>query len=377
VTERAFRNARIVLADEVVEGSLLVRDGVIGGVDPGGTTGEDFEGDYLLPGLVELHTDHLENHYRPRPLVFWNPLAALQAHDAQIAGSGITTVFDALRIGGDAEGTDLDSQAVHLTAAIEQGDADGRLRAEHFIHLRCELPSANLVSQFEQFCAHPMVRIASVMDHSPGQRQFQSMAHYTAYYQPKFRLTDTEFAAFVAARLDEQALWSEANRRAVIALGQARGITFASHDDATEAQVAESVADSMRIAEFPTTAIAAEAAHKAGLAVLMGAPNIVRGGSHSGNISALDLAAAGHLDVLSSDYVPFALMHAVFVLAERADRVSLPQAVAMVSRNPARAVGLDDRGEIAPGQRADLVRVRLMDGLPVVREVYRQGERVC
>jgi len=374
--ETLIRNARIVLPGEVISGSLAARDGVIAAIDEGGAAGEDFEGDYLIPGLVELHTDHLENHYHPRPNVYWNPLMALQAHDAQIAGSGITTVFDALRIGADPELPDMDAHAARLLEAIETGDADGRLRAEHFVHLRCELPTADVVAHFEQFVAHPMVKLASVMDHTPGQRQFQSVETYSAYYQPRLRLSDAELAAFIAARHAEQALYSDANRRAIFARGKAAGIAFASHDDATLAHVEESLRDGVSIAEFPTTLVAAQASHDAGLAVLMGAPNVVRGKSHSGNISAIELARAGCLDVLSSDYVPFALLHAAFVLADKVETVSLPAAVAMVSANPARAAGLADRGEIVIGKRADLVRVRLMDGLPVVRAVYRQGRRV-
>jgi alpha-D-ribose 1-methylphosphonate 5-triphosphate diphosphatase len=377
MADLAFRNARIVLKDEVVAGSLATRDGAIAAIDPGaGMVGEDFGGDYLLPGLVELHTDHLEQHYHPRQNVYWDPLAALQAHDTQIAGAGITTVFDAVRIGGDLDGRDLGTEAGALIGAITIGSGDGRLRAEHFVHLRCELPTDGVVEHFERFAGDAMVRLASVMDHSPGQRQYQSMAHYAAYYQPRFRLSDAEFEAFVAARLDDQARWSDANRRALIAAGAGHGITFASHDDATSEHVAESVRDGMRIAEFPTTGAAAESAHAAGLAVLMGAPNVVRGKSHSGNISATALAREGHLDVLSSDYVPAALLHAAFVLADQVEAITLPAAVAAVSRNPAAAVGLSDRGEIAPGKRADLVRVRVIDGLPVVRAVYRLGERV-
>lgn len=376
MAELALRNARIVLGNEVITGSLSAAGGLISAVDASGSIGEDCEGDFLVPGLVELHTDHLENHYHPRMNVYWNPLAALQAHDAQIAGSGITTVFDALRIGSDPESPDLGAHAGALLQAIEKGDADGRLRAEHFVHLRCELPSANVVEHFEQFCAHPMVRLASVMDHSPGQRQYATKEAYAAYYQPRFRLSDAELEVFIAERLDEQARYAEANRQAILERGHVHGIAFASHDDGTPEQVADSLREGMRIAEFPTTLVAAQAAHAGGLAVLMGAPNVIRGKSHSGNISATELARAGLLDVLSSDYVPFALLHAAFVLADRVESIELPAAMAMVSRNPARAVGLEDRGEIAVGQRADLVRVKLMDGIPVVRAVYRKGRRV-
>jgi alpha-D-ribose 1-methylphosphonate 5-triphosphate diphosphatase len=154
------------------------------------------------------------------------------------------------------------------------------------------------------------------------------------------------------------------------------GIAFASHDDATPAHVQESVADGVSIAEFPTTMVAAEQSHAAGLAVLMGAPNVVRGGSHSGNIAATDLAREGCLDVLSSDYIPGALIHAAFMLPEVVDSISLPQAIRMVSATPAKAAHLSDRGEIVAGKRADLVRVRLHGDMPVVKGVWRQGRRV-
>lgn len=370
-----FRNAKIVLADAVIEGAIAIDGEVIAAIDPGiATAGVDMDGDYLIPGLVELHTDHLENHYRPRPNVFWNPLAALHAHDVQIAGSGITTVFDAVRIGSDDDMPEMDTHAEKLLGAIRQANSDGRLRSEHFVHLRCELPSPDVVEHFDQFAHFPAVRLASVMDHTPGQRQFRSIAAYAAFY--KKDQTDEEFEAFIAARHAEQAKYADANRREIFRRGGELGVSFASHDDATLEHVAEGIRDGVRISEFPTTLIAAEAAHKAGLAVLMGAPNVVRGKSHSGNVSAIELARAGYLDVLSSDYVPFALMQAAFLLPQRVEGMSLPEAVTKVTRNPAHAAGLDDRGEIAVGLRADLVRVRLIDGEPIVREVWRQGVRV-
>jgi alpha-D-ribose 1-methylphosphonate 5-triphosphate diphosphatase len=162
----------------------------------------------------------------------------------------------------------------------------------------------------------------------------------------------------------------------VLALAARLGTRIASHDDATEAHVEEAIADGVSIAEFPTTREAAEAAHRNGIAVLMGAPNIVRGKSHSGNISAAEVAASGHLDVLSSDYVPSSLLPAVFRLAGSTPGMTLPRAMRMVTLNPARAAGLDDRGAIEPRRRADLVQVRLSDGIPVVRRVWREGRRV-
>ena len=375
--ETVFRNATIVLPDEVVTGSVHVVDGAIAAIDSGASSvGEDLGGDYLIPGLVELHTDHLENHYRPRPGVYWNPLGALQAHDVQIAGSGITTVFDAVRIGSDPEMPGMGDHVQVLVDAIATGVADGRLRADHLIHLRCELPAHDVVADFERFCDLPLVKLASVMDHTPGQRQYQTVSKYIQYYKERMRFNDAEMDAFIADRHAEQALYSDKHRKAIVKRGLTAGIAFASHDDATDEHVAESVADGVSIAEFPTTMIAAEHSHQAGLAVLMGAPNVVRGGSHSGNIAAVDLAREGCLDVLSSDYVPGALILAAFQLPALAGNVTLPEAIRMVSATPAKAAKLDDRGEIVAGKRADLVRVRMHGDMPVIKGVWRQGQRV-
>lgn len=374
----AFRNGRIVLKDEIVVGSVSVEGGLISAIDSGaGAVGEDLEGDYLIAGLVELHTDHLENHYRPRPGVFWDPLAALHAHDTQIAGSGITTVFDAVRIGSDQDLPDMGVHIAELLGAIGEGRAAGWLRAEHFIHLRCELPSHDVVEHFNAYATNPATRLASLMDHTPGQRQFSSIEDYKRFYKKQIGQTEDHLNAYIAGRQAEHDRYSAVNRAAIVARARELGLALASHDDATLAHVEEAVADGIAIAEFPTTLEAAAAAHDAGLAILMGAPNIVRGRSHSGNISATDLVVAGLLDILSSDYVPFAPLQAAFLLPERVPELTLPQALATVTHNPARAVGLTDRGEIAVGKRADLVRVRHEPGkLPIVRGVWREGRRV-
>lgn len=377
MTRTILSNARIVLPDAVVSGSLVVEDGHIAAIDPGPSRhGEDMGGDFLVPGLVELHTDHLENHYRPRPGVFWDPLAALHAHDAQIAGSGITTVFDAVRIGSDQDLPDMLSHAALMVEAVRAGREGGWLRSEHFIHLRCELPSHDVVEHFEAFADHETTRLASVMDHTPGQRQFRSLEDYKRFYAKQMGRSEAELQAYLDARQAEHDRYAASNRRAIVSRARELGLALASHDDATIAHVEEAAEDGVAIAEFPTTLEAAAAAHDAGLAILMGAPNVVRGRSHSGNISASDLVAAGFLDILSSDYVPFALLQAVFLMPQRIEGVSLPQALAMVTRNPAKVAGLDDRGEIVPGKRADLVRVGAATPLPVVRSVWRQGQRV-
>jgi alpha-D-ribose 1-methylphosphonate 5-triphosphate diphosphatase len=377
-TETTLNNARIVLADEIVDGSILIRDGKIADISVGaGKTGEDMQGDYVIPGLVELHTDHLEGHYAPRPKVRWNPIASVLAHDAQVATAGITTVFDALRVGMDdeAEMTALDMRK--LADAIEDSVRQGRLRADHLIHLRCEVSSPDCLEGFAHFDNDERVKLASLMDHAPGQRQFVNLETYAYYYQRKLKLTDYDFQLFCEKRMGESAKNSIPNRAAIASACHARGIILASHDDATTAHVDEAIAQGIRVAEFPTTMEAAKASRAAGLGVLMGAPNVMRGGSHSGNVSARSLAEDGLLDILSSDYIPFSLIQSAFFLGEVVDAISLPQAVAMVSKTPAEAVGLTDRGVIEIGRRADLVRVRIDEHVPIVRTVWREGNRVA
>lgn len=378
MTELVLTNARIVLEDGILHGSVQIRDGKIADISEGSThTGEDFEGDFLIPGLVELHTDHLEQHYSPRPGVRWNATAAIQAHDAQVATSGITTVFDCLRLGADEDGGFDDGEMRAMADAIAAAGDAGRLRSEHFLHLRCEVSADNCMDHFVDFENDPHVKLVSLMDHAPGQRQFQTMDQYTLYYQKKRGLSDEAFAIFVARRQEQSARNSTPHRTAIAKVCAERGITVASHDDATLPHVDEAIENGVRLAEFPTSFDAAKASHEAGMSVLMGAPNIVRGKSHSGNIAARDLAERGVLDVLSSDYVPLSLLHAPFVLADGVEGISLPKALAMVTATPARTVSLDDRGRIATGLRADIVRVQRQDGVPIVRAVWRQGKRVA
>ncbi len=375
--ELSLNNAQIVLENEVINGSVLIRDGKIADISTGTIAGgEDFDGDYLIPGLVELHTDHLEGHYAPRPRVRWNPIAAVLAHDAQIATSGITTVLDALRIGLDRD-ADMSAEEIRkLADAIEDSVQQDRLRADHYFHLRCEVSEADCLNGFHFFDNDSRVRLASLMDHAPGQRQFVNLETYAYYYQRKLKLSDVEFAVFCEKRMEESARNSAPQRKAISDMCRERGIVLASHDDATSAHVDEAIEQGIHVAEFPTTLEAAAASKAAGLAVLMGAPNVVRGGSHSGNVSARELVEHGHLDILSSDYIPFSLIQSTFFLSEVVDGISLPDAVRLVTKNPAEAVGFGDRGVIEIGKRADLVRVRVDEHIPVVRTVWREGRRV-
>lgn len=377
--EQIFTNARVVTATEVFTGTVAVRDGLIHDVSQGGSglpQAEDLQGDYLMPGLVELHTDNLEKYMNPRPGVDWPSASAVLAHDAQVVSAGITTVFDALSIGDvNPKGNRLQQLPVMLKA-ITQAQDQGHTRAEHRLHLRCELSHANTLDIFHQLVESPLVQLVSVMDHSPGQRQFVKLEKYRQYYQGKYHLSDADMDAFIEQQLDNSRQYSDRYRRSIVQECHERLLSVASHDDATLEHAQESADFGMSIAEFPTTVTAAKASHRLGLKVLMGAPNIVRGGSHSGNVAASELATQGVLDILSSDYYPSSLLQAAQILAEQNDAYELPSAVATISLAPAQAAGLHDRGEIRAGLRADLLRVRSCEKQLVVQRVWRCGTRV-
>ena len=371
-------NAQIVTADAVFLGSAVIRDGLVADMAEGAgdiAGAVDFAGDYLLPGLVELHTDNLERHLSPRPGVRWPVAGALRAHDAMVISAGITTVFDALSIGDIVPDSprirDLNAMVVALRAAAENNS----LRAEHRLHLRCELTYENVVTRFDELSNDPLVGLASIMDHSPGQRQFANLAKYRQYYQGKYNMDDAAMDAFMERQINARERYSALHRGQLVRLCRARAIVVASHDDETEAHVAQAVEEGIRISEFPTTLVAARAARDAGMGILMGGPNVVLNGSQSGNISARALASEGLLDIISSDYVPASMLEAAFALPQADSAISLPQSVAMVSVNPARLVGLGDRGEIAVGKRADLLRISAADAHPMVCAVWRDGER--
>lgn len=373
-----IENARVVLADTVITGWVAIAGENIVEVGEGRPPerGLDFAGDLLIPGLIELHTDHLESHLKPRPKVRWPAAAAVVAYDAQIVASGITTVFDSLRVGNDADNDSSLEELWDAAEAIDSARQQSLLRAEHRTHLRCEICAEDVVEQTQQLAQRYRVDLISLMDHTPGARQFRDIGAWKTYYGGKSGLPASQLDRFMDRK---RALFADnytRHRTALVDLARTNEIAIASHDDTTLEHVVESVDDGVAIAEFPTTTEAAAASHSAGIAVLMGAPNVVRGGSHSGNVAAEVLAREGVLDILSSDYVPASLLMGAFELTRRIEGFGLAPAIRTVTLNPARATGLADRGQIGAGLRADLVRIRLVQDLPVVLEVYRGGQRV-
>ena len=378
MTSLIIRNATIVATEECFIGTVLIEDGVIRRVDRGDTgvpAAQDWAGDWLMPGLVELHTDNLEKHLVPRPGVLWNAHSAMTVHDAQCAAAGITTVLDSVVI-GDMDQGGARAQTQHTAiAAMHQCRDEGLMRIEHLLHLRCELSAPDILSVFQQYAYDPLLRLVSVMDHTPGQRQWRDLVSFRRYAERNQRFSDQQFEAVIAQRRADQQAYAIPHRAAIVAASRARQLPLASHDDTLVADVEVAIAEGVTMSEFPTTVAAAQAARQHGMAIIMGGPNMVKGGSHSGNVSAAELAQADLLDIFSSDYVPSSLLLATFMLAEL-DGWSLPKAVRTVTCNPARAIGLQDRGQVAVGQRADLLRVRMnRAGMPSVLQTLYGGQR--
>ncbi|MEM6759469.1 MAG: alpha-D-ribose 1-methylphosphonate 5-triphosphate diphosphatase [Pseudomonadota bacterium] len=373
---RILANAQLILPDEVISGHLVIRDGVIAEIGTGSAAkgAEDCNGDYIAPGLIELHTDNLERHIQPRPNVAWPHSAAILAHDRELAGTGITTVFDAMRVGSVSTGKRYKRYARALSLELLDLRARGLLKISHFLHLRAEICSETLIEELAEFTPQDRVGIVSLMDHTPGQRQFRDMNKMKAYVMGKNNLTEGEFTDHIARLKGLQDRFGAVHEAAAVAEAARLGAVLASHDDTTAQQVGTSAQHGVRIAEFPTTIEAAQACRAAGIAIIMGAPNLVRGGSHSGNVAAQDLAERDLLDILSSDYIPAALLMSAVQLGQLWG--NLARGIATVTANPARHVGLTDRGRLTVGGRADLVRFSVSDDTAVARQVWSHGAQV-
>jgi alpha-D-ribose 1-methylphosphonate 5-triphosphate diphosphatase len=378
MTVTILTNATLILPAEVFAGTLVIRDGRIAEIQPGRShalSAVDLEGDHLMPGVVDVHTDNLERQVQPRISARWPSRSAMLAHDAQCASAGVTTVLDALCLGdlgfNEARVKTFRDAIVDLDA-LSGTDV---MKSEHFLHLRCELPATDMMELVDPVADHPLVRMVSLMDHSPGVGQYADMDRYWKLRRES-GFTDDVIQARIDLLTDQRARMRDANRRALLKRVAHLDIELASHDDRTEEEIAENIADGIRISEFPVSMVAANAARAGGMQIIAGAPNIVRGGSHSGNIAAADLVRAGRVDAFASDYVPAALVEAAWLCVAQTG-IGLSEAIGYITDKPARMSRLPDRGRLEPGLRADLVHVRVHEGMPVIRQVWRAGERVA
>ncbi|MDE5447016.1 alpha-D-ribose 1-methylphosphonate 5-triphosphate diphosphatase [Bradyrhizobium sp. CSA207] len=369
--EVVLTNAKIVTRSACFNGTVQIVDGMIADISSGKTTASgalDFEGDHLLPGLIDVHTDHLEKQILPRASMTWDPLGAAIAHDVQVSAAGTTTVFDSLMVGavGDLERRRL---LPLMLDGIDQARQHRLLRANHLLHLRCDARDPDLLDLFLAYADRSELRFVTIMDDGPRRNpeRFRRLEQ-----RKKTPEAEIEAAIIAVATTDD---CTQDNRRRLVAHCRARRLPLASHDDTTAAHVAEAVGFGLSISEFPITSEAAKAARAAGMTIIVGGPNLAAGRSHIGNVSVRELARDGLIDIISSDYIPASILRAIWHLAGQSDGPTLAEAVVLGSLRPAETFGLGDRGEIAPGKRADLIRVANRAG-PIVRAVWTAGKQV-
>lgn len=297
------------------------------------------------------------------------------AHDAQMAAAGVTTVFDAVCAGYDTGETSPRRDLFEkLIGAITTGVRNDLFRIDHRLHLRCELTGADVVDVVQPHMHNPLIALGSLMDHTPGQRQWTDLAKMKTYTLGKSGRSEADWQAHLDARMAAAGNVGT-NWPVIVDLFRARSIPLATHDDTTAEHVEAGIAAGVVISEFPTTIEAATVAKARGLATVAGAPNVVRGGSHSGGVSVRELAERDVLDGLSSDYVPSSLLQAAHQLNVHSG-IALPAAMGMVTWRIGDMLGLTDRGRLRQGQRADVLRFRFVVGTPIVRGLWSSGRQV-
>lgn len=370
-------HAHIVLAEqELHDASLLIgADGRIAAINPesgGGVPELSLNGQWLLPGMVDLHCDAVEKEVEPRARVLFPLDFACINIDRRNAAAGITTPYHALSFAHAEWGVRNNETATELVRALR------RLKAHELIdnrvHVRYEITDLSALPHVLGLLDEGGVDLLSIMDHTPGQGQFKHLDSYVAYMMGNHG--SSEQAALQMAEEKMQARQSADERvLAVMERAKQRGVPTASHDDDDPQRVLTMQSLGARMSEFPINLDTARAAHAAGLATILGTPNVMRGGSQSGNMRALDAIHAGVADCLCADYAPATMLAAVDALVHR-EGLGLPQATRLVSQGPARAAGLNDRGEIAVGLRADLISVARPGGQAAVERVWCAGKPV-
>jgi alpha-D-ribose 1-methylphosphonate 5-triphosphate diphosphatase len=365
--------AQIVLPNETLnDAAVLIEEGVITAIDPAshqGATEVSLKGCMLMPGMIDLHCDALEKEAEPRPGVHFPFDFACAQADKRNAAAGITTVFHALSFANAELGVRNNATAAELARAIHVWQAHALI--DNRVHARYEITDITAPPVLHELIANGEVHLLSFMDHTPGQGQFKEVDAYRNYLARTYKKDAAEIEALLADKL-AQGEGAFERMASLSTAARAAGVPLASHDDDRPEKVDIVKGLGVAVSEFPINLETAQAARAAGLATLFGAPNILRGKSQSGSMRALDAVLADVADCLCGDYSPAALLPAVLRLPELAG-IPLHEAVALVTRNPARAVGLSDRGEIMVGKRADLVAVRTLGHLPQAARVWSAG----
>lgn len=373
MTPILLTHARVVFPTEVRENvAILVEGDTIAGIDPDSAAGAkeiDLRGLTLMPGLIDLHCDAIEKEVEPRPGVHFPLDFACAQVDRRNAVAGITTVYHALSFANHELGVRSNAFAADVARAICNWQAHALV--DNRVHARYEVTDETAPPVLTELLQMRHAHLVSFMDHSPGQGQFRDVESYRAYLAKTYKTDESQINDILAQKA-KAAQGAMLRMEQLAQLAHECGVSIASHDDDSPDKVATVKALGVRVSEFPVNLETALAARAQGLATLFGAPNILRGRSQSGNMRALDAVLAGVADCLCGDYSPAALLPSVMRLPDLAG-ISLAEAVALVTRNPAQAAGLHDRGEVAIGKRADLIAVGAVGGVPQVQRLWSGG----
>ncbi len=351
-------DVRLVLPDCVLpSASLRLENGKIAEVIDGAAKKPDLHGSGLtaISGLVDLHGDMLERELEPRPGAAFPIEVSLLELDKRLAAAGITTAYAAISFS--------ESRAKHLRSEerakeIVQGVAGlrGSLLTDMRIHARFEITNHRAAPVLKDLLADGMVDMVSLNDHTPGQGQYRDLEKFISYissWQDKSREeVENNVRERIQKAADAPPAWDVIGE--ITALARQAGMVVASHDDDSPEKVALVQSVGASLSEFPVSLEAAKAAKSLGMQIIMGAPNALRGSSHTGNLSALDALEHGVLDILASDYYPAAMLRAALEIVKKG-LLELPEAINLVSYNPARAVGMHNRGSLEVGRQADIV----------------------
>ncbi len=375
-------NARIVTPEAVIDGgTVAIEDGLIAEVStrsyPAAPEVRDLGGRLLLPGIVDLHNDALEKEIAPRPRASFERDFALLHLDRKLAAAGVTTEFHAVYFANRDDIGRKVEYAGEVAAVVAALRNSPHATIDNQVLHRLDVRTPHALEALFDALPLATVPFVSINDHVPGQGQFNDLTAYRAYARSFISGTPTEEevdAAIVArmARAAETEAFARAMLDQIVAAGRQHAMILCSHDDDTAERVDLMGDIGCTIAEFPLTYAAATRARERGMLIAMGAPNVMQGRSLSNNASALDLLAHGLVDILVADYHASSLLASVFLIVARG-LADLPTATRLVSATPARAVGMYDRGAIAPGLRADLIVIEEHGGLPIVAATLLRG----
>lgn len=345
-----LRSDRVLTPTGITPAEVVIEDGIITDISNHTNSTALEMGDMLItPGFVDVHSDAIEKELEPRPGAFFPVEQSIAEMDRKLAMAGVTTMFHAIafetRKASELRKTEFSENMIRTLKRMNSE----RLRVDNRIHARFEVSSLDSVPTIEALLQDKLVDLFSVMDHAPGQGQFKCESKWEEFYGKSYKMTQEELANLKAKKLNKD----EETILRLINLALEKNVSIASHDDCSIEKVKEMTDLGITISEFPLSLEVAQYAKECGLYTGMGAPNIVRGGSQSGNIAAKELVINNVCDYLCSDYHPMSLLNAVYVMR---DTLNLPleEGFKMVTSNPARMSGLTDRGEISVGKRADI-----------------------